>query len=298
MSDYRHWTSDEEKYIQDHWRLQTDGEMAAALDRSEGAVRTKRRELRCSPQKTWTPEELQYLEDHWGTVSIPGIAKKLGRTVNAIKVRVARMGLGGMLNSGDYVTFNQLMRELTDNGQSYSYQMKSWVKNRGMPIHTKRVNACSFRVVYLEEFWEWAEQHRSFIDFSKLEPVAFANPEPEPISEPEPVLEPEKIRPWNGFVHIRCEACHKESTTCLRTPTDTYICKECGHEMPLPKAYRAYTRCECGQKGAYLTNITDWAFDIPCVRCGSPNTVTYNPGRDCYGPVGSTQRRTKPRKKK
>ena len=124
MSDYRHWTSDEEKYIQDHWRLQTDGEMAAALDRSEGAVRTKRRELRCSPQKTWTPEELQYLEDHWGTVSIPGIAKKLGRTVNAIKVRVARMGLGGMLNSGDYVTFNQLMRELTDNGQSYSYQMK------------------------------------------------------------------------------------------------------------------------------------------------------------------------------
>lgn len=36
MSDYRHWTSDEEKYIQEHWRLQTDGEMAAALDRSEG----------------------------------------------------------------------------------------------------------------------------------------------------------------------------------------------------------------------------------------------------------------------
>ena len=139
-------------------------------------------------------------------------------------------------------------------------------------------------------------------DEDEPEPVAFANPEPEPapepISEPEPVLEPEKIRPWNGFVHIRCEACHKESTTCLRTPTDTYICKECGHEMPLPKAYRAYTRCECGQKGAYLTNITDWAFDIPCVRCGSPNTVAYNPGRDCYGPVGSTQRRTKPRKKK
>ena len=38
--------------------------------------------------------------------------------------------------------------------------------------------------------------------------------------------------------------------------------------------------------------------DIPCVRCGAPNTVTYNPGRDCYGPVGSTHRKTKPRKKK
>ena len=86
------------------------------------------------------------------------------------------------LNSGDYVTFNQLMRELTDNGQSYSYQMKSWVKNRGMPIHTKRVNACSFRVVYLEEFWEWAEQHRSFIDFSKLEPLALGK-EPDWVAE-------------------------------------------------------------------------------------------------------------------
>ena len=62
MSDYRHWTSDEEKYIQEHWRLQTDGEMAAALDRSEGAVRTKRRELRCSPQKTCRT---------WKTIGVP-----------------------------------------------------------------------------------------------------------------------------------------------------------------------------------------------------------------------------------
>lgn len=69
----------------------------------------------------------------------------------------------------------------------------------------------------------------------------------------------------------------------------------CGSAMRWTAFHRL---CECGQKGAYLTNITDWAFDIPCVRCGSPNTVAYNPGRDCYGPVGSTQRRTKPRKKK
>lgn len=78
MSDYRHWTSDEEKYIHDHWRSQTDSEMAAALDRSEGAVRTKRRELRCSPQKTWTPEELQYLEDHWGPCRSPESLRSSG----------------------------------------------------------------------------------------------------------------------------------------------------------------------------------------------------------------------------
>lgn len=182
MSDYRRWTSEEEQYIRDHWKTQSDAEMAAALKRMEGAVRARRRELRCSPQKTWTPEEERYLEDHWGTVSIPGIAKKLGRTVHAVKVRAVRMGLGGMLGSGDYVTFNQLMIALTDNAKSYSYQMESWVRRRGFPIHTKRVDKCVWRVVYLDEFWKWAEQHRSFIDFSKLEPLALGA-EPDWVAE-------------------------------------------------------------------------------------------------------------------
>ena len=29
------------------------------------------------------------------------------------------------------------------------YKMKSWVENRGLPVHTKKVNRCSFRVVYI-----------------------------------------------------------------------------------------------------------------------------------------------------
>lgn len=149
MSNYRHWTPEEEQYIRDHWQTQTEAEMAAALDRPEGAVRAKRRGIRCSPKKTWLPEEEEYLEEHWGAISLPGLARHLGRTVNAIKVRAFRLGLGGMLSAGDYVTFNQLMLTLTDNAQSYSYQMKSWVKNRGLPIRTKRVDKCVWRIVYL-----------------------------------------------------------------------------------------------------------------------------------------------------
>ena len=87
-----------------------------------------------------------------------------------------------MLANGDYVTFNQLMLTLTDNSQSYSYQMKSWVENRGLPVHTQRVDQCTWRVVYLDEFWAWAEQHRSFIDFSKLEPLALGK-EPDWVPE-------------------------------------------------------------------------------------------------------------------
>lgn len=120
--------------------------------------------------KNWTKEEENYLEEKWGIVSVPSLAKKLNRTENAIVVRAQRLGLGQFLMGGEYVTFNQLTRAFNDT--SASYKLTSWVKNRGFPVHTKRVRNNSFRVVYLHEFWKWAEENRSFLDFSKLEPYS------------------------------------------------------------------------------------------------------------------------------
>ena len=118
--------------------------------------------------KAWSKEEEDYLAEKWGTVSVRTIAKKLGRSENAVIVRKNRMGLGAFLESGEYITWNQLHIAL-GMGKSDSYKMISWVKNRGFPIHTKRVNNNSFRVVYLEEWWEWAEKNRDLLDFSKFE---------------------------------------------------------------------------------------------------------------------------------
>ena len=168
----RRWTPEEEQYIRDHWQTQTEAEMAAALDRLEGAVRNKRRALRCSTHPTWTAEEIEYLEEKWGTVSIPSIAKKLGRTTYSVRCKATKMGLGSVLMGGDYVTLNQLIVAVTGSTKSYSYKLKSWVKERGLPVHTKRVNKCTWKVVYLEEFWEWAKENRSFLDFSKMELLA------------------------------------------------------------------------------------------------------------------------------
>lgn len=122
--------------------------------------------------RTWKPEELLYLEERWGEVSIPSMAKRLNRTPNAVIVKAQRMGLGPALLGGDYITLNQLVKAVTGLKNVYSYHLTSWVKNRGLPIHTRRVNKNSFRVVYIDEFWEWAEKNRSFIDFSKMEPLA------------------------------------------------------------------------------------------------------------------------------
>lgn len=131
--------------------------------------------------RTWTKKEYEYLEEEWGKSSIPVIAKKLNRSVNAIRIKANRLRLGAVLESGDYVTLNQLMKALTGRNMD-EYKRKSWIENRGMPIHRKKVNQNTFNVVYIEEFWEWAKKNRSFIDFSKMQPLALGK-EPEWVRE-------------------------------------------------------------------------------------------------------------------
>jgi len=121
----------------------------------------------------WKPEEEEYLTENWGMKSVPCIAEHLNRTPTAIIIRASRLNLGPALEAGDYVTLNQLYRALNGNRRNVStYQNTSWIKNRGLPVHKKRVNQCSFRVVYLDEFWEWAEKNRAFLDFSNMEKYA------------------------------------------------------------------------------------------------------------------------------
>lgn len=105
-------------------------------------------------KRPWTPEDESYLTEKWGYASVPAIAKKLNRTENAVVVRAQRLGLGAVLMAGGYVTLNQLLATVTGRERGNTYQRKSWVENRGLPVHRKKVRQCSFPVVYLEEFWE------------------------------------------------------------------------------------------------------------------------------------------------
>ena len=121
--------------------------------------------------KKWTPEEEDYLTEHWGHSSVKALAEKLGRSEDAIVCRKNILGLGAFLDSGEYVTLHQLLQAL-GYGAGDNYKLKSWIKNRGLPVRNKRVRNNSFRVIRIEDFWAWAENHRSFIDFSKMEPLA------------------------------------------------------------------------------------------------------------------------------
>lgn len=119
-------------------------------------------------QRNWSQEEINYLQDNWGAISIKSISKRLNRSVEAINVMKNKLGLGAFLDSGEYITFNQLLKAIGINTGS-GYFMISWVKNRNFPIKFKTVNECKFKVVYLKDFWIWAEANRTMIDWSKVE---------------------------------------------------------------------------------------------------------------------------------
>lgn len=187
------WKPWEDAFLREHAADMTASEIAAALKRTENSVSCRKsllgltnlrppgRTWNCrrpelpkhkSTYKKWRPADDELLMEYWGKFSIPTIANKLGRSVSAIKTRAGKLHLGSSLMAGDFVTLNKLVKALRNANVSAGYHVESWCKNRGLPIHTHKVDTESFRVVYLDEFWKWAEKHRSFLDFSKMEPLA------------------------------------------------------------------------------------------------------------------------------
>lgn len=116
---------------------------------------------------SWTSEELKYLKENWGNVSVGRLAKTLNRTVDAVIVKKDRLGLGNFLDNGDYISYNQLLMALFGLDAQSTYRVnKSWV---GFPVKLKTVNGSKFKIVFLEDFWKWAEENKRKIDFSKME---------------------------------------------------------------------------------------------------------------------------------
>jgi hypothetical protein len=183
------WSAEDDAYILEHWKDQTNAEIATALGRMPHAVYKRgvslglqKRKPNVKGWRAWKAEDLSYLRENWGRVSIGKLAKKLDRTEGAVLNKVQELGLGRFLDSGEYVTLNQLLVAVTGTTSAYSYKQISWVENRGMPVHHRLVKEHRVKVVYIDEFWEWAEKNRSFLDFSKMEPLALGA-EPDWVAE-------------------------------------------------------------------------------------------------------------------
>lgn len=131
--------------------------------------------------RIWTTEEVEYLIDTYGNKSIESIANYLGRSKIAVVEKAQRVGLGSFFsNSTRCIPINTLSKFIGSG--SGGYIKISWVRNRNLPIHKlKRLNK-TFEVIYLDEFWEWAYNNQSILDFSKFEKYALG-PEPKWVDE-------------------------------------------------------------------------------------------------------------------
>ena len=132
--------------------------------------------------RNWTQEEKTYLEEHWGTMTVPTLCKKLNRSENGILVMARRLKLGAFYESGGYITMHQLLIALGYGCTGDSYKNKSWIENRAFPVRKKRNNKSFVKIVYLEDFWKWAEKNQTFLNFSKFDKNALGL-EPEWVDE-------------------------------------------------------------------------------------------------------------------
>lgn len=128
----------------------------------------------------WTAEQMEYLSDKWGQLSIDVIARNLNRSKGAVIQKASKLGLGPYLEAGSYMTIHVLMRALGKHG-GYSYTLDQWI-DKGFPIKKKKVKNCWFKVVYIQDFLDWAEMNRTLIDFSNMESLALGE-EPEWLKE-------------------------------------------------------------------------------------------------------------------
>ena len=119
---------------------------------------------------TWTKEETQILADMWGSKPVKSIAERLGRTPGAVTLKASKLRLGRFLDNGDYVTLSSLIRAVK--GYTGGNAMDTWTRCMGLKVQRKTVRNNKFSVVKLEDFWQWAFENRSKLDFSRMEPGA------------------------------------------------------------------------------------------------------------------------------
>jgi phage FluMu protein Com len=95
-------------------------------------------------------------------------------------------------------------------------------------------------------------------------------------------LAPSEPPAAKGFLYMKCPNCGEVKGFNAKQEIDRFYCNACNTESELKNLTDLYSRCECGRAWHYLTNITDEMFDIPCLECGNPVAVIFNPNSGAY----------------
>lgn len=113
----------------------------------------------------WTEEEQEYLQDNYGRFTMEHLRKNIGRSESAIKNKVVQMKLGRWYANLEGVTQNEFAEALNVHHQTIT----NWNQNYGLPVRTKRCRKSYFKIIMIDDFWKWAENHKNMIEWDKVE---------------------------------------------------------------------------------------------------------------------------------
>lgn len=118
---------------------------------------------------TWTDEHVKYLERSWGRVAIKTIASRLNRTVRAVRCKAIRLNLGNYHDSNGNISLALLLSYL--GVKRFNKSLVDRLIKDGLPIKKQRMVSRWFYMVDIDKFWKWADAHRNYFNYYKLEPL-------------------------------------------------------------------------------------------------------------------------------
>ena len=118
--------------------------------------------------RRWTEEDYNYIRDKWGSIQIERIAKHLHRSLRVVRNKAAEMGLGSYIENTGKMSLCTLITAISGSKNNYTH-VKNCFLRHGLPIKEKRVVKQIVRVVDLNEFWEWAEENKRYLNFRNFE---------------------------------------------------------------------------------------------------------------------------------
>lgn len=113
-------------------------------------------------RRDWTKKEEQYLLDRYIKQPIKTTARALNRTELSIKHKAAQLGINKRIDLFGIRTFARYM------GVDNSVILR-WIEKFDMPVNNYKFDKHNHYDVDLEKFWQWAEEHKELINWSKYE---------------------------------------------------------------------------------------------------------------------------------
>lgn len=115
---------------------------------------------------TWDEKDIQYLQNYVGRYSLERIAKKLNKTPKAVAIKAKRLGMGAINYLSDDITARELGRAVGVDGKTVA----RWINNKGLKAVKKKLSLeREFWRINITDFWEWAENNKDSIKWSRFE---------------------------------------------------------------------------------------------------------------------------------